>query len=159
MKIECEGGFYRYEIGPIEEDQAAYIIENGLKEYEIEDFDLDEYQEQGLSGNVNILVDGNRIGDINIDQCEPYGVEPDLEEWSLIRMEFGSCHWAMDFDKEFDNSKLEFTVYQKNCGDNIHKYAWPMYDDVDLMETSNVINEVNYYVISPEGKSFIVDLK
>lgn len=153
-QLTFHGGYFRYEIQQIESDEAQNYIENGIDESDLFDLDFSDEAEQGLSGEVIVLLDEAKITEFDLETVQKVKIERAPSYWHILRLEHGTrgTSYAVEIASTFDESKINIYAYLKQVGDEQYRFYTPGYGDESAEQSSEQIDEVLFFIVSPTGE-------
>ena len=148
------GGYFRYEVQQIEEEDAKNYIENGIEESEIYDLDFSDEAEQGLSGEIVVVVDDEKVAEFDLENIEQTSIESMPSYWHILRLEHGrrGTSYSIDLTDRFDINNIIVKAEIKKVGDDEHRFFMPNYDPDSGKYISERIDEIRFFIVSPEGQ-------
>lgn len=155
------GAYFRFEIQEIEEDEAQEYIENGIEEDELEDMDFSDEAEQGMSGEVVVEVDGSPVATFDVDKLKVSSEEPQPDYWHILKVEQGrrgAVYGPIDLNGPFNPTLITFAAYIKTLGTENHHFAQPIYDQQDIEQCEETVDDMTYFVVSPKGKIYELEI-
>jgi hypothetical protein len=153
--LTFHGGYFRYEVQQIEEDEAQIYLESGIDESDLFDLDFSDEAEQGLAGEVIVLLDETKITEFALESVEKVEVERAPSYWHLLRLEQGRqrTSYAVEIASTFDESKINIHACLKQVGDDQYRFYTPSYGDDSAEQSSEQIDEVSFFIVSPTGEA------
>lgn len=153
-QLTFHGGYFRFEVQQIEEDEAQDYIENGIEESDLYDLDFSDEAEQGLTGKIIVLLDDTKVTEFDLGSVNNTEVERAPSYWHLLRLEHGTrgTSYAVEIASSFEESKINIYAYQKQVGDEQYRFCTPSYDDESADQSSEQIDEVLFFIVSPTGE-------
>jgi hypothetical protein len=155
------GAYFRFEIQEIEEDEAKEYIENGIEEGELECMDFSDEAEQGMSGEVVVEVDGSQVATFNVDKLNVSYEEAQQDYWHILKVEQGrrgAVYGPIDLDGQFNPALLSFGAYVKTVGQENYHFAQPTYDQENIDQCEERIDETTYFVVSEKGEIYELEI-
>jgi hypothetical protein len=154
------GGYFRYEIQQIDEEDAKNYIENGIDDLEIDDLDFSDEAEQGLSGEIVAVLDGEKVAEFDLQAAERTSIEPIPSYWHALKLEHGrrGTSYSIELTAEFDVKKIEIRAEIKKVGNNEYRFTSPSYDSDSGEYLSERVDEVEFFIVSPEGRAYPLNI-
>lgn len=151
--LTFNGNFFRFEVQEIDDDDAKDMKSDGIDASDLEDMDFEDEAEEGICGQISVLVDDKRVAEIDITSLEVSSIEDSPDYWHILKIQRGSCTYGpFEVDGDFDVNVVNFGTYIKKVGKLENRYAWPLYNEEDVEKLSESVDQVEYFLVSPKGK-------
>ena len=150
------GGYFRYELQQIEEEDAKNYIANGIDESEFDDLDFSDEAEQGLSGEIVVALDDQKVAEFDLQAVERTSMESIPPYWHALKLEHGrrGTSYSINFSDGFDINKIEIRAEIKKVGNQEHRFFCPSYNSDSGEYSSERIDGVDFFIVSPEGEVY-----
>jgi len=155
------GAYFRFEIQEIEEDDAREYIESGIEEDELDYMDFSDEAEQGMSGEVVVDVDGSQVATFNVDKLNVSYEEPQPDYWHILKVEQGrrgAVYGPIDLDGPFNPALISFGAYVKTVGKENYHFAQPIYNQENIDQCEERVDDVSYFVVSAKGEIYELEI-